>query len=88
MLNGTFILPDLPIMAPRCSGVISNLNCHSNDLKKEAFAESFRKIGRKLKKGWQMCFTNFNFKACLPRVKGTFYYNFFFLGTLNQKVNF
>ena len=26
MLNGTFILPNLPIMAPRCSGVSSDLN--------------------------------------------------------------
>ena len=30
-------------------------------MKKEAFAESFRKIGWKLKKRWQMCF-----RACLP----------------------
>ena len=29
--------------------------------KKEAFAESFRKICQKLKKRWQMCF-----RACLP----------------------
>ena len=29
--------------------------------KKEAFAESFRKITQKLKKRWQMCFS-----ACLP----------------------
>ena len=33
----------------------------SNSLEKKAFAESFRKIGRKLKNRWQTCF-----RACLP----------------------
>ena len=51
-INGAFILPDLPIMAP----LMQIWMRHSNGLEKRSVFENFRKISQKLKKRWQMYF--------------------------------